>query len=106
MKVSAVIEMWDDKTISVYVPEFDGFSLSGQGKSVDEAKCALHECVEDYVTMFKEQGKDVPKSLVDINFEYKYDIASFFENFKLLLLKVKRTRSKVLYIKLVKNWQP
>ena len=37
MKVTAVIEMWDDKTISVYVPEFDGFSLSGQGKSVDEA---------------------------------------------------------------------
>lgn len=84
MKVTAVIEMWDDKTISVYVPEFDGFNLSGQGKSVDEAKCALHECVEDYVTMFKEQGKDVPKSLVDINFEYKYDIASFFENFKFI----------------------
>ena len=34
--------------------------------------------------MFKEQGKDVPKSLVDINFEYKYDIASFFENFKFI----------------------
>lgn len=85
MKVTAVIEMWDDKTISVYVPEFDGFSLSGQGKSVDEAKCALHECVEDYVTMFKEQGKEVPKSLVGIKFEYKYDIASFFGSRKALI---------------------
>ena len=28
MKTTAIVEMWDDKTISIYVPEFDGFSLS------------------------------------------------------------------------------
>lgn len=84
MKVTAVIEMWDDKTISVYVPEFDGFSLNGQGKSVDEAKRSLHECIDDYIVMFKEQGNEVPETLKNIEFEYKYDIASFFDNFKFI----------------------
>lgn len=84
MKVTAVIEMWDDKTISVYVPEFDGFSLNGQGKSVDEAKRSLHECIDDYIAMFKEQGNEVPETLKNIEFEYKYDIASFFDNFKFI----------------------
>lgn len=36
MKTTAIVEMWDDKTISVYVPEFDGFSLNGQGNTVEE----------------------------------------------------------------------
>ena len=84
MKVTAVIEMWDDKTISIYVPEFDGFSLNGQGKNVDEAKQSLHECIDEYVSMLKEQGNEVPESLNNVEFEYKYDIASFFDCFKFL----------------------
>lgn len=76
MKVTAVLEMWDDKTISAYVPEFDGFNLNGQGKSVEEAKHSLKECVDDYISMFKEKGNNVPEVLEDIEFEYKYDIAS------------------------------
>lgn len=84
MKTVAIVEMWDDKTISVYVPEFDGFNLNGQGKSVDEAKQSLHECIDDYITMLKEQGNEVPEELKNVEFEYKYDIASFFDNFKFI----------------------
>lgn len=84
MKTVAIVEMWDDKTISVYVPEFDGFNLNGQGKSVDEAKRSLHECIDDYITMLKEQGNEVPWELKNVEFEYKYDIASFFDNFKFI----------------------
>lgn len=84
MKITAVIEMWDDKTISVYVPEFEGFSLNGQGKSVDEAKKSLHECIDDYIFMLKDQGDEVPEALKNVEFEYKYDIASFFDNFKFI----------------------
>ncbi|MCF2583207.1 type II toxin-antitoxin system HicB family antitoxin [Bacteroides caecigallinarum] len=76
--------MWDDKTISVYVPDFDGFSLNGQGNTVEEAKQALYEAVNDYKTMLSETGKEIPASLSDIEFEYKYDIASFFECFKFI----------------------
>ena len=84
MKTVAIVEMWDNKTISVYVPEFDGFSLNGQGNNVDEAKRSLQECIDEYVSMIKEQGREVPESLKNVEFEYKYDIASFFECFKFL----------------------
>ncbi|MEQ3166069.1 pilus assembly protein HicB [Parabacteroides goldsteinii] len=84
MKTTAIVEMWDDKTISIYVPKFDGFSLNGQGKTVDEAKESLRLALEDYKTMLAEIGKDVPDTLRSIDFEYKYDIASFFECFKFI----------------------
>lgn len=84
MKTTAIVEMWDDKTISIYVPEFDGFSLNGQGKTVDEAKESLRLALEDYKTMLAEIDKDVPDTLRSIDFEYKYDIASFFECFKFI----------------------
>lgn len=84
MKTTAIVEMWDDKTISVYVPDFDGFSLNGQGNTVEEAKQALMQAVDDYKTMLSETGKEIPASLSDIEFEYKYDIASFFECFKFI----------------------
>lgn len=84
MKTVAIVEMWNDKTISVYVPEFEGFSLNGQGNTVDEAKRSLQECIDEYVSIIKEQGNEIPESLNDVEFEYKYDIASFFECFKFL----------------------
>ena len=34
--------------------------------------------------MLKEQGNEVPEVLKNIEFEYKYDIASFFDNFKFI----------------------
>lgn len=84
MKTTAIVEMWDDKTISVYVPDFDGFSLNGQGNTVEEAKQALMQAVDDYKSMLSETGKEIPAALSDIEFEYKYDIASFFECFKFI----------------------
>ncbi len=84
MKTTAVVEMWDDKTISIYVPDFEGFSLNGQGKTVEEAKRSLWEAVEDYRQMFVSQGKEIPEGLAHIEFEYKYDIASFFDYFNFL----------------------
>ena len=84
MKVTAIVEMWDDKTISIYVPDFDGFSLNGQGKTVEEAKRALAQAVDDYKAVFGNEGRPIPDSLAGIEFEYKYDIASFFDNFKFI----------------------
>lgn len=84
MKTTAIVEMWDDKTISVYVPDFEGFSLNGQGNTVEEAKLALMQAVDDYKSMLSETGKEIPATLSDIEFEYKYDIASFFECFKFI----------------------
>jgi predicted RNase H-like HicB family nuclease len=84
MKTTAIVEMWDNKTISVYVPEFDGFSLNGQGNTVDEAKRSLISAIDDYKKMLIDLGKEIPASLSSVEFEYKYDIASFFECFKFI----------------------
>ena len=77
MKTTAIIEWWDDETVSAYVPEFEGFNLNGQGKDVEEAKAALWQAVEDYKTLFVQMGKTVPQRLGEVEFEYKYDIHSF-----------------------------
>lgn len=84
MKRTAIVEMWDDNTMSIYVPDFEGFSLNGQGKTVEEAKRSLMEAVEDYRKMFEDRGEEMPECLKALEFEYKYDIASFFECFKFI----------------------
>lgn len=84
MKTTAIVELWDDKTISIYVPDFDGFNLNGQGKTVEEAHKSLMSAIEDYKEILTSTGKEIPSSLLDIEFDYKYDIASFFECFKFI----------------------
>lgn len=83
-KVTAIIEKWDDGTVSAYVPDFEGFNLNGQGKDVSEAKASLLEAVDDYKYMFESRGESVPSSLSGIEFEFNYDIASFFDDFKFI----------------------
>lgn len=84
MKTTAIIEVWDDRTISIYVPEFEGFNLNGQGRTVEEAKHSLLSAMEDYKRMFEADGKKVPALLSGVEFEYKYDIASFLEYFRFI----------------------
>lgn len=81
MKINAIIEKWDDNTISIYVPKFEGFNLNGQGKTVEEAKTSLMSALEDYKSVLRLKGKEVPVSLSNIEFEYKYDISSFLKKF-------------------------
>lgn len=82
MKRKAIVELWDDGTFSIYVPDMEKHNLNAQGKTVDEAKVALFDAVKDYKEMYLSQGVALPDELQDIEFEYKYDIASFFECFR------------------------
>ena len=75
MKKTAIVEKWDDKTISIYVPDMGKCSLNGQGKSIEEAKQALMQAVEDYKDLFAARGEEVPSELKGIEFEYKYGTA-------------------------------
>ena len=83
-KVTAVIEKWDDGTVSAYVPDFEGFNLNGQGTDVDGAKKALQEAVSDYRYMFEARGEELPEQLKEVEFEYRYDIATFFDSFRFI----------------------
>lgn len=78
MKATCIIEMAKDGGFSCYTEEqFDGFALFGYGESVSETK---EDCIEGYneiKQLRKEKGQETP----EIEFEWKYDLASFFNYF-------------------------
>jgi predicted RNase H-like HicB family nuclease len=81
MKLKAIVELWDDGTYSIYVTNAKRHHISAQGKSVEEAKSNLQEAINDYLAMYKETGKPAPREITHPEFEYKYDLASFFNYF-------------------------
>jgi predicted RNase H-like HicB family nuclease len=81
MKLKAIVELWDNGTYSIYVTNAKRHNISAQGKSVAEAKANLQDAINDYLAMYKETGKPVPREITSPEFEYKYDLASFFNYF-------------------------
>lgn len=81
-RVTVVIEK-GEKLFSAYVPDdIKSVFLNGQGETIDEAIAdmeeALQECRESYI----ETGKSVPADITgELEFEYKYDVASLFNHF-------------------------
>jgi predicted RNase H-like HicB family nuclease len=82
MKLKSVVELWDDGTYSIYVTNLKRHNLNAQGSSVEEAKNNLQNAICDYVDMYKQTGKAIPRELQNPVFVYKYDMASFFDCFK------------------------
>ncbi|GHT29831.1 hypothetical protein AGMMS49574_07700 [Bacteroidia bacterium] len=80
MKLKAVIELWDDGTYGI-VTNAKMHNISSQGKSVEEAKAGLQDAITDYVNMYTETGESVPREIKNPDFEFKYDLASFFNYF-------------------------
>lgn len=78
MKVTAVIEKGSDGFYSVYVTDdLPGFGLNGAGASVEEAKKEMLAAYDEIKEIMVEEGKTVP----DLEFEYQYDLKSFFDYF-------------------------
>jgi predicted RNase H-like HicB family nuclease len=82
MKVTAIIEKNKDGFYSVYVDdELPGLGLNGQGFSVLEAKKEMLTALDEYKEMLKEKGQEIPESIHNLEFEYKYDMQAFFDYF-------------------------
>jgi len=81
MTHKAIIELWNDGIFSIYVSDLENHNLNAQGRTVAEAKEKLKEAIEDYIIMYKETGKPIPSEIDNPMFEYKYDLASFFDYF-------------------------
>jgi predicted RNase H-like HicB family nuclease len=81
MKLKAIVELWDNGTYSIYVTNAKKHNISAQGKSTEEAKANLLDAINDYAAMYKETGKPVPREIAGPEFEYRYDMASFFNYF-------------------------
>ena len=81
MKATAVMEIGKDGFFSCYMEdEFPDFGIIGSGETAQEAKedfiCAYEEIKE----MLQEEGKEVP----ELEFEWRYDMKSFFNYFNFL----------------------
>ena len=78
MKVKVSVYKSDDGTYWCHTEkEVYGTGLNGSGNTVSEAKLDLFSCLESAKEDYISQGKD-PNP---VEFEYVYDLQSFFEYF-------------------------
>jgi predicted RNase H-like HicB family nuclease len=75
---TALIEKGKDGTFGIFTPELK-HSIIGEGATVIEAKEDFQNSVVEIIASYTGEGKEVPDELKGITFEYKYDIASFFD---------------------------
>jgi len=77
MKTTALIEKGKDGTFGIFTPDLKS-TIIGEGNTVAEAKADFKNSVDELLLYYKEIGKPTPDELIDIEFEYKFDIASLF----------------------------
>ena len=77
MVTTALIERGKDGTFGIFTPDINS-TIIGEGNTVEEAKVDFENSVKEIFQFFKEDGKELPEELKDIEFVYKYDIASMF----------------------------
>jgi predicted RNase H-like HicB family nuclease len=81
MKTTALIETGPDGGFDIVLMDLEHHVIFGDGDTVKEAKEDLLNSYQEILDVYKEEGKPVPEELKDLEFEYKYDIASFFDEF-------------------------
>ena len=81
MKTRAIIETGPDGGFDIYLPDMEHHIFYGTGITVQEAKESLLDTYREILDMYCEDGEPVPEELRDLEFEYKYDIASFFDEY-------------------------
>jgi predicted RNase H-like HicB family nuclease len=81
-KILAIVEKGADGYYSIYTPETETTVLNGQGESVETAIADMKESLKELMDSYSERGDNLPEELEgEIDFVYKYDIASLFCNF-------------------------
>ncbi|MDR2120345.1 MAG: type II toxin-antitoxin system HicB family antitoxin [Tannerella sp.] len=78
MTTTALIEKGKDGTFGIFTPEI-GHTIIGEGKTVEEAKADFENSVREMKLSYTENGREIPDELKNIQFVYKYDIASMFD---------------------------
>lgn len=75
MKTIAVIEKGESGRFCVYTPDIQA-TIIGEGMTVAEAREDFENSVQEVLSSFAEE-EDMGE-LANIEFEYKYDVASVF----------------------------
>ena len=77
MVTTALIERGKDGTFGIFTPDIN-HTIIGDGNTVDEAKADFENSVQEMIASYTESGREIPDELKDIQFVFKYDIASMF----------------------------
>ena len=77
MVATALIERGKDGKFGIFTPDINS-TIIGEGNTVEEAKADFENSVQEVFQFYKEDGIALPDELKDIQFVYKYDIASLF----------------------------
>jgi len=78
MVTTALIERGKNGTFGIFTPDMN-HTIIGDGNTVEEAKADFENSVQEMVLSYTETGREIPDELKDIQFVYKYDIASMFD---------------------------
>jgi predicted RNase H-like HicB family nuclease len=78
MKTTALRETAKDGSFGIFTPDIES-TIIGSGATVAEAKADFENSVREMIASY--DGDTLPAELQDIEFEYKYDVASVFDYF-------------------------
>ena len=81
MKTTAIIETGPEGDFDIILSDLENHGIWGHGDTVQEAKDDLLNSYREMIDSYVEEGKPIPEELRDLEFDYKYDIASFFSEF-------------------------
>jgi len=77
MVTTALIERGKDGTFGIFTPDIN-HTIIGGGNTVEEAKADFENSVQEMIVSYTETDREIPDELKNIQFVYKYDIASMF----------------------------
>ena len=76
MKTIALIKKGKDGGFGIFTPEIESVII-GDGETVAEAKADFENSVKEVIEAYA--GMKLPEELINIEFVYKYDVASIFD---------------------------
>ena len=83
MKTIALIEKGKDGSFGIFTPDLQN-TIVGNGETVSKAKEDFYNSVQEVTAAYIEMEKQLPAELQDVEFEFRYDIASLFNYYKFI----------------------
>lgn len=82
MKVIVIIEQNSDGKYFAFMDNYNlEFGITGFGNTVEDAKSDFLLAYDEMKELFKDEGKPI----TELEFEYKFDVASFLEHYSKIL---------------------
>lgn len=83
MRTIALIEKGKDGSFGIFTPDLQ-HTIVGEGKSVSKAKEDFYNSVREVLVAYEEMQRQLPAELQEIEFEFRYDMASLFDSYKFI----------------------